>query len=84
MEDVRSCYKEALFKNPDLEGKLIISWIIDRDGNVQNPHKTSGTIENKDLENCIYGQMKTWNFTPPPAGTEQVVSYPYILKMSAR
>lgn len=75
---IRTCYERQLNRNPDLMGKLILSWDIGEQGRVVGARVKSNELGNRDVADCIIGRLKTWKFPEPP--TNQVVeveAYPF-------
>jgi TonB family protein len=78
--EVRYCYESAMVRSPNLEGKLVASFVILQDGSVDKAQakQTSGDAA---LDTCILEHLSKWKF-PNPRGKDSVhVSYPFIFKV---
>jgi hypothetical protein len=75
---VRSCYEKQLNKNPDLIGKLVLTWDITDGGRAINVHVASNELGNQDVANCMMDHLKQWKFPDPPANQTVEVSYPWV------
>ncbi len=74
---IRTCYERQLNRNPDLFGKLILTWDIADGGRALNVHVSSNELGNADVANCIMDRLKTWKFPDPPPNQTVEVSYPW-------
>ncbi len=72
---IKACYEEQLKANPDLAGKVEITWTVRADGSVGGASVASNTTGNKDLENCILRRIKRWKF--PEGEDEFEITYPF-------
>jgi hypothetical protein len=77
--EIRGCYERQLIQNPNLEGKVVISWDIGEAGKVLKASVKSTTLNNPIVENCIVERLKSWRFPEPPAGLVATVQYPFML-----
>ena len=75
---VRSCYERQLNKNPDLIGKLVLTWDITDGGRAVNVRVASNELGNQDVANCMMDHLKQWKFPDPPANQTVEVSYPWV------
>ncbi len=74
---IRTCYERQLNRNPDLFGKLVLTWDIADGGRALHVHVSSNELGNADVANCIMDRLKTWKFPDPPANQQVEVSYPW-------
>ena len=80
MSSVMTCYQEGLDSNPDLKGRVQLSFDIEVDGKILKSSISKTTLNNQKVENCIVEKSKTWIF-PKPAGNKSVhVEYPFELR----
>jgi outer membrane biosynthesis protein TonB len=77
---IRWCYQKAFQKNPELEGKLTVSFIISPTGSVMSAKVVKSTLGDKDLEGCIEKKILTWRFPAPQGGGVVKVNYPFVLR----
>ena len=81
---IRYCYESQLNRFPKLEGKVAIKFVISAAGSVASSNVAQTTVGNAELESCIAGRVRTWNFPKPKGGGVVVVTYPFIFKQSGQ
>lgn len=74
---IRTCYERQLNRNPDLFGKIVITWEIGEQGRVVTAHASKNELGNKAVADCVVDRLKTWRFPEPPGGQQVEVSYPF-------
>lgn len=72
---IKACYEEQLKADPELAGKVEVTWTVMPDGSVSGVSVTSNTTGNSELETCIIRRIKRWQF--PEAPDEFEISYPF-------
>ena len=72
----RLCYESALKNNPNLQGRVVVSFVIGRDGSVSNVGG-GGDIPDAGVISCVAGQFGGLTF-PQPEGGIVTVSYPIV------
>lgn len=78
LRTIRTCYERQLNRNPDLSGKLVLSWDIGENGRVVGTRVKSNELGNADVATCILDRLKTWTFPEPPANqVVEVEAYPF-------
>lgn len=77
---IKHCYERQLIVDPNIFGKVVASWTIDKDGAVSTSGIKKTTMNNKTVENCIAGKIKNWTFPKPKGGGQVLVSYPFLFK----
>jgi hypothetical protein len=79
MSQIRYCYQRQLAKNPSLNGKIKVKFVIAKDGSVSKASIDSSTMGGggKPVESCIVGRFKKFKF-PQPNGGIVIVKYPFI------
>lgn len=75
---VRYCYERELVRNPAIEGRVIVRFIIGTTGTVQTALVASSTLGNASVEQCIRRQVRRWRFPAPESGIV-VVTMPFVL-----
>ena len=76
---IRTCYNRQLERNPDLLGKLVLSWDIGEGGRVLAARVKSNELGNPQVAECIMDRLKTWKFPEPPSNQVVVVeAYPFV------
>lgn len=74
---VQYCYDKALAANPELAGKLMVSWRIGLDGRVAAVRVESNTLGSRDVAGCVQRAIKRWRF-PKPEGGQCQIRYPFV------
>ncbi|MCB9678893.1 MAG: AgmX/PglI C-terminal domain-containing protein [Alphaproteobacteria bacterium] len=78
MNQIRYCYQRELTKQPNLGGKIVIKFVIAKDGTVSSASKKTSTMNNSAVEQCIVGRFMRMQFPEPKGGGIVIVSYPFI------
>ncbi|MCK5799948.1 MAG: energy transducer TonB [Deltaproteobacteria bacterium] len=76
---VRFCYERQLIKEPTLHGKVLVNFIIDRDGSVREVRVDDSTLKNVEVEDCLLARIRSWVF-PAPRGGIVNVRYPFVFR----
>lgn len=74
---IRYCYEVEVQRQPNLRGRITISWRIALSGGVSSARVSESSLGNSRVEGCIVRQVRRWRF-PQPDGGECQVSYPFI------
>ncbi len=82
INEVRFCYEQELNQRPDLEGRVMVSFIISPTGAVQSAGVGNTTINNARVEGCIVQAVRRWTFPAPDGGGVVGVNYPFVLSSS--
>jgi hypothetical protein len=61
---VEFCYKRESRINPNLKGDLIIEFVIGWNGRIVKSKIVSSSINNRKIENCVKGRIRSWRFKP--------------------
>lgn len=77
---IKHCYEKQLIIDPNIFGKIVANWTINKEGAVSVTSIKSTTMKNKAVENCILAKIKNWNFPKPKGGGQVLVSYPFLFK----
>lgn len=75
--EIRSCYEQELQRNPGLEGRVVVSFVIDPTGQVARANVGTSTMGNKTVEDCITLRVRRWRFPEPKGGGLVRVNYPF-------
>ncbi len=76
-DSVRDCYQPILQANPNLIGKITLTWTVNDRGEIVNPTFTKKTIDSPEIEACIMNHLRSLNFKPAPAYSEAMVTVSY-------
>lgn len=75
----RMCYENALVRNPSLGGRVVVKFLIGRDGNVAAAREgEDSSFSDADARACIVRAFAGLTFPEPTGGTVNVV-YPLLL-----
>ena len=78
LNQIRYCYQRELTKNPSLGGKVVVKFVIAKDGTVSSATTKSSTLANAAVEGCINGRFMRFQFPEPKGGGIVIVSYPFL------
>lgn len=78
MSQIRYCYQRELSKHPDLAGKVVMRFVIARDGTVASAAAKSDGLGHPAVAACLSGQFLRMRFPEPQGGGIVVVSYPFL------
>jgi hypothetical protein len=76
--DFRICYDGGLARNPNLEGRVDIRFVINRDGGVTDAILNANTLPDCSVGRCVANAFKKLSFPEPQGGIVTVV-YPIML-----
>ena len=75
---LRACYEAGLLRNPDLEGRVSVKFVIDREGQVALASPwTDSTIGDAAVAQCVTRAYQSMTFPKPEGGIVTVV-YPIV------
>lgn len=74
---LRYCYERELMRQPDLAGRLVVSFTIAPNGTVSTVRATESSLSSPAIEGCVMRQIRRWRFPQPSGGGIVVVSYPF-------
>jgi len=80
LNEVRFCYEQQLNQRPDLEGRVVVNFIISPSGAVQASSVRNSSLGNASAESGIASAVRRWNFPAPDGGGIVVVNYPFVLQ----
>ncbi len=79
-DDTRKCYSDELAQNPALAGKIVINFVVGKDGKVISTKILESTMNNEKVEQCVSAQVASWQF-PSFEGDNQIsVDYPFVFE----
>lgn len=79
LNEVRYCYESAMMRNPGLEGKVLVGFVVAANGRVKSA-ETKESSGDSGLDKCIISHLVKWQFPKPRGGVDVGVSYPFIFK----
>jgi hypothetical protein len=75
----RMCYEQGLARNPNLEGRVQVRFVIDRQGSVANVQNGGSDLPDNGVTSCIIGAYYGLSF-PQPEGGIVTVTYPVMFQ----
>ena len=78
------CYQRELVKDPSLEGRVVLKFVIHPTGDVSKSTVKSSTLDNAQVENCLSQRVLRLRFPEPEGGGIAVVSFPLSFAPSER
>ena len=72
------CYEKQLAANPDLAGKVAVSFTIAPTGAVARASVQESSMNEAAVESCVARVMKSLKFPKPRGGGIVVVTYPFV------
>lgn len=82
--EVRYCYELELTRNPKLQGKTAVKFLISGSGAVTASSVVESTVRSSQLEDCVAGRVRTWQFPKPPGGGTVSVTYPFVFRATGQ
>lgn len=78
---IRRCYQRGLDGNPALAGKVVVKFVIAKDGTVSKAETKSSTLNSPTVEQCINQEFMRFKFPKPSGGGIVIVSYPFVFSL---
>ena len=80
--EVNDCYIKTFASDPKAEGKVVLKFTINSEGQTVNldPVKESSTLLDPRLINCLRNAIALWKLPPPSEGSDVEVTYPFQFK----
>jgi len=78
LNQIKYCYSRGLTKTPKLGGKIVVKYVIGKDGAVSSAVTKSSTMKSPAVVSCINGRFMRFKFPEPKGGGIVIVSYPFI------
>lgn len=75
---LRVCYEAGLGRDPKLQGKVLVRFIIERDGTVKDARDGGSDIPDMAVRDCVVNKFFGFKFPPTEGGVVTVV-YPIML-----
>jgi len=75
----RLCYEQGLGRNPNLEGRVTVRFVIGRDGAVSNVSNVGSDLPDSNVVQCVVKAFYGLSF-PKPEGGIVTVQYPIMLE----
>jgi len=78
LAQIRFCYERELNKNPKLFGKIVVKFVIAKNGSVSSASTKASTMKNPIVEQCVNKRFLRMKFPSPKGGGIVIVSYPFV------
>lgn len=78
MAQYQGCYQRELQRDPSLAGKVVVAFVIDRDGTIKDAKIRASSLGNTVVEECLVGAVRATRFPPPKGVGTIVVTYPFL------
>jgi hypothetical protein len=77
---IKYCYERQLVAEPELFGKVVMTWQIIGSGAVESPNVKQTTLNSPPVEQCMAMKIAGWKFPQPKNGSKVTVTYPFLFK----
>jgi outer membrane biosynthesis protein TonB len=77
LPELEAVYNEAIRRNPELRGKLLVRFRIDPSGKVQRAEPVEGEFRDPAFVDSILEKIRHWTFEPT-GGRAVEVLYPFV------
>lgn len=78
VSQIRYCLPHEFTKNPEFSGRVVVKFVIAKDGSVSSASIKPSTLNNIAAEKCILERFRRFQFPKPKDGGIVIVSYPFI------
>ena len=79
INEVRHCYNQGLSRDPNLQGRVAIKFVITATGKIGSSVTEESTVKDNAVNTCVAKAVKRWKFPKPRGGGNVLVSYPFTL-----
>ncbi len=76
---LRMCYQRGLERDPGLEGRVAVKFVIDREGEVSMASVAERSLDDESVAQCVARTFHTMSFPKPEGGIVTVV-YPIVFE----
>lgn len=80
IDEIQACYQEALMRDPELVGRVVVKFVIAPDGRVRENVVTDTDFADLPMTLCIADAVTNWRFPEPADGNAVSVEYPFLLE----
>ena len=74
------CYERGLTRDPSLEGKVVVEFVVGKKGKVESTVIKRSTMGDAKVEGCIADKVKAFVFPGPKGGGVAIVQYPFVFE----
>ncbi|HEY0133910.1 MAG TPA: AgmX/PglI C-terminal domain-containing protein [Nannocystis sp.] len=79
ISEIRACYNQALSKDPQASGKIVIDFTIGDKGTVTKTAVAESSMKDAAVPTCMSAAIEGWLFPKPDGGSVEV-TYPFVLE----
>lgn len=79
---LRACYERGLLRRPDLEGRIAVKFVIDREGDVTMASTAESSLDDAAVNACVAKAYEAMTFPKPEGGIVTVV-YPVVFSRTS-
>jgi TonB family protein len=83
VNDVKHCYDQGLKRQPGLEGRVVLKFLIGKTGTVIGVTVPQTTLNDRQVEQCMVGAATKWTFPKPKGEGDVSFVYPFIFKSAS-
>jgi hypothetical protein len=84
MNEFKYCYERQLVRAPDLSGRVVMSFVINKDGRVVVAGAKETTMRSPEVLDCLGKAMGRLSFPQPEGAGLVQVSYPFLFQPAGR
>ena len=77
---IRYCYENGLAKNYEINGRIVVEFVIQTTGKVSDSKVAETTMNDSDVEKCVAEQVGKVQFPAPKDKGTVVVKYPFVFR----
>jgi TonB family protein len=77
LNEVRFCYESGLAQDPQLAGRVAVSFLIAPSGAVQQATVKESTLTSRSVADCVAAAVRRFAFPAPDGGGYVQVTYPF-------
>ncbi|TNE92445.1 MAG: hypothetical protein EP330_01965 [Deltaproteobacteria bacterium] len=77
LDELDACYTNEVAKKPDLKGKVLVKFSIQKDGSVTNARTESTSLRHEPTEACLAEVVAKQTFPALESGKLAVVQFPF-------
>ena len=79
--EIKYCYEKVLQKDPNLQGKVAVNFVIDGSGSVAEAMATEDSVGSSGaVSGCMTQRIRRWKFPEPKGGGQVIVTYPWVFR----
>ena len=80
LKSITRCYESELRKNPNLSGKVTVTFTIQERGNVTDAKASENTTGSPAVADCVTRTISRFRFNPGPDGGSVTFRYPFVFQ----